>query len=60
MIITVIIENQSFEIDCDTGTQDIAWLSLCASSLYGQSTYPIQHIFQSWQKTNMEQYYLQN
>ena len=41
MIITVIIENQSFEIDCDTGTQDIAWLSLCASSLYGQSTYPI-------------------
>ena len=41
MIITVIIENQSFEIDCDTGTQDIAWLSLCACSLYGQSTYPI-------------------
>ena len=41
MIITVIIENQSFEIDCDTGTQDVAWLSLCACSLYGQSTYPI-------------------
>ena len=41
MIITVIIENQSFEIDCDTGTQDVAWLALCASSLYGQNTYPI-------------------
>ena len=41
MIITVVIENQSFEIDCDTGTQDVAWLSLCACNLYGQSTYPI-------------------
>ena len=41
MIITVVIDNQSFEIDCDTGTQDVAWLSLCACSLYGQSTYPI-------------------
>jgi hypothetical protein len=41
MIITVIIENQSFEIDCDTGTQDVAWLALCACSLYGQNTYPI-------------------
>ena len=41
MIITVIIENQSFEIDCDTGTQDVAWLALCACNLYGQSTYPI-------------------
>jgi len=41
MIITVIIQNQSFEIDCDTGTQDIAWLALCACSLYGQTTYPI-------------------
>ena len=40
MIITVIIQNQSFEIDCDTGTQDVAWLSLCACSLYGQTTYP--------------------
>ena len=41
MIITVVIENQSFEIDCDTGTQDVAWLSLCACRLYGQTTYPI-------------------
>ena len=41
MIITVIIENQPFEIDCDTGTQDVAWLALCACSLYGQNTYPI-------------------
>ena len=41
MIITVVIENQSFEIDCDTGTQDVAWLALCACSLYGQTTYPI-------------------
>ena len=41
MIITVVIDNQSFEIDCDTGTQDIAWLSLCACNLYGQNTFPI-------------------
>ena len=41
MIITVIIDNQPFEIDCDTGTQDVAWLSLCACNLYGQSTFPI-------------------
>ena len=41
MIITVIIDNQSFEIDCDTGTQDVAWLSLCACNLYGQNTFPI-------------------
>ena len=41
MIITVVIQNHPFEIDCDTGTQDIAWLSLCACSLYGQTTYPI-------------------
>ena len=41
MIITLVIDNQSFEIDCDTGTQDIAWLSLCACNLYGQNTFPI-------------------
>ena len=41
MIITVIINNQSFEIDCDTGTQDVAWLSLSACNLYGQNTFPI-------------------
>ncbi len=41
MIITVVIENTPFEIDCDTGTQDVAWLSLCACNLYGQSTFPI-------------------
>ena len=41
MIITVQIGTQSFEIDCDTGTQDIAWLSLCACNLYGQNTFPI-------------------
>ena len=41
MIITVVIDTQPFEIDCDTGIQDIAWLSLCACNLYGQSTYPV-------------------
>ena len=41
MIITVVINNQYFEIDCDTGTQDVAWLSLCACNLYGQNTFPI-------------------
>ena len=41
MIITVQIGTQTFEIDCDTGTQDIAWLSLSACNLYGQNTFPI-------------------
>ena len=41
MIITVVINNQYFEIDCDTGTQDIAWLSLCACNLNGQKTFTI-------------------
>ena len=41
MIITVVIDNQPFEIDCDTGTQDVAWLALCACNLYGQNTFPI-------------------
>ena len=29
MTITVVIENTTFEIDCDKGAQDIAWISLC-------------------------------
>ena len=41
MIITVYINTQAFEIDCDTGTQDIAWLALCACNLYGQNTFPV-------------------
>ena len=41
MIITVKIGTQSFEIDCDTGTQDIAWLALCACNLHGQKTFPV-------------------
>ena len=41
MIITVKIGTHSFEIDCDTGTQDVAWLALCACNLYGQNTFPV-------------------
>lgn len=41
IIIKVYINNKPYEIDCDTGIQDIAWLSLSACYLYGQETYPI-------------------
>ena len=41
MIIKVYINNRPFEIDCDTGTQDIAWLSISACYLYGKDAWPI-------------------
>jgi hypothetical protein len=41
MIIKVYINNLPYEIDCDTGIQDVAWLALCACQLHGQSTYPV-------------------
>jgi hypothetical protein len=41
MIIKVNIENHIFEIDCDTGTQDIAWLCLSACYLFGKDAFPI-------------------
>ena len=41
MIITVKIGTHAFEIDCDTGTQDVAWLALCACNLHGQNTFPV-------------------
>lgn len=41
MIIKVYIENHPFEIDCDTGTQDIAWLALSACYLYGKNAFPV-------------------
>ena len=41
MIIKVFINNHPFEIDCDTGTQDIAWLCLSACYLYGKEAWPV-------------------
>ncbi len=41
MIITVCIESNKYEIDCDTGTQDIAWLAISACYLHGADTYPV-------------------
>lgn len=40
IIIKVFIDNKPYEIDCDTGIQDVAWLALSACYLYGQETYP--------------------
>lgn len=41
MIIKVIIDGKPIEIDCDTGIQDIAWLSLSACYVYGSEAYPL-------------------
>ena len=40
IILKVYIENKVFEIDCDTGIQDVAWVALSACYLYGKETYP--------------------
>lgn len=37
----VFIERKMFEIDCDLGTQDVAWLAMSASYSYGLSNYPV-------------------
>ena len=37
----VYIERKVFEIDCDLGTQDIAWLATSAAYTYGLSSYPV-------------------
>ncbi len=41
MIITVCIDSNKYEIDCDTGTQDIAWLAISACYLHGADKYPV-------------------
>jgi hypothetical protein len=41
MIINVYIETNKYEIDCDTGTQDIAWLAISACYLHGSDKYPV-------------------
>lgn len=41
MIITIHIDYNKYEIDCDTGTQDVAWLAISACHLHGQDKYPI-------------------
>lgn len=35
------IERKVFEIDCDLGTQDVAWLCISAAYSYGLSSYPV-------------------
>lgn len=37
----VFVEKKMFEIDCDLGTQDVAWLALSATYSYGLSNYPV-------------------
>lgn len=37
----VFIERKMFAIDCDLGTQDIAWLAMSAAYSYGLSNYPV-------------------
>ncbi len=37
----VYIERKCIEIDCDLGTQDVAWLSVSACYSYGLSNYPV-------------------
>lgn len=41
MIIKVYIEGKSYDIDCDIGTQDIAWLAISACYCHGLDTYPV-------------------
>jgi hypothetical protein len=41
MNINVFIESDRYEIDCDTGTQDVAWLAISACYLHGIDKYPI-------------------
>ena len=35
MKLTVVVEGQKFNVACGTGTQDIKWLALTATTLYG-------------------------
>jgi hypothetical protein len=37
----VFVEKKVIEIDCDLGTQDIAWLAMSAAYSYGLSNYPV-------------------
>jgi len=41
MIIKVNIREKTYEIDCDIGTQDIAWLALAACYMYGEEFFPV-------------------
>jgi hypothetical protein len=41
MIIIVYIDTDKYEIDCDAGTQDIAWLAISACYLHGIDRYPV-------------------
>lgn len=40
MILTVIVEGKTFEINVGIGLNDLAWLALAAARLYGKAIYP--------------------
>ena len=60
IIIKVFIDNKPYEIDCDTGIQDVAWLALSACYLYGQETYPITTYLPIMAKNKQGQSSIQN
>lgn len=41
MLKTVFIDNNPYEIDCDMGTQDVAWLAISACYYHGLNNYPV-------------------
>lgn len=43
MKIKVHIKDQVYEINCGSGLQDLAWLALSATCLYGKEAYPKGH-----------------
>ena len=53
MIIKVHIEHYSYEVDCDSGTQDIAWLAISACYLHGINSYPVSRYIPTMAK-NMD------
>lgn len=40
IVVKVNIEDQSYEIDCDYGMQEVAWLAISASCRHGLNTFP--------------------
>lgn len=52
MIIKVKVKEKVYDIDCDVGTQDIAWLALSATYLYGDEYFPITKFLPSLAKNS--------
>ena len=40
MILTVIVEGKTFEINVGIGLNDLAWLAIADARLYGKAIYP--------------------